>query len=134
MFSVLQLFNLIMMHFYFQVVKGTARVGQSLTIIAICTSKTVALVIQHITLRSAGGESNIFKFGNLHHRSKCSPLGGYLASIHNKDEDKFLFNLTQPHTCDDCSGLASYVKYSIFCIWPQIREGRCRTTLGLRFG
>ena len=50
-----------------------------------------------ITLRSAGGESNIFKFGNLHHRSKCSHLGGYLASIHNKDEDKFLFNLIQPH-------------------------------------
>ena len=27
-----------------------------------------------------------------------------------------------------------WYKYSIFCIWPQIRGGRCRTTLGLRYG
>ena len=30
--------------------------------------------------------------------------------------------------------LTAKQRYSIFCIWPQIRGGRCRTTLGLRYG
>jgi len=37
-------------------------------------------------------------------RSECSSLGGSLASIHNKDEDDFVFNLIQPHADDSFYG------------------------------
>ena len=36
--------------------------------------------------------------------------------------------------CDDFGKVLKIMRrYSIFCIWPQIRGGRCRTTLGLRY-
>ena len=51
----------------------------------------------------AGDMIPMCKFDNLH-RSECSSLGGYLASIHNREEDDFVFNLIQPHADDDLYG------------------------------
>lgn len=40
----------------------------------------------------------------LHIRSECSSLGGSLASIHNREENDFVFNLIIPHADDGYYG------------------------------
>ena len=39
------------------------------------------------------------------HRRECSSLGGSLASIHNKEENDFVFNLIQPHPDEQYYGM-----------------------------
>ena len=46
---------------------------------------------------------NLQVFKNLH-RSECSSLGGSLGSIHNKEENDFVFNLIEPHDNDGYYG------------------------------
>ena len=41
------------------------------------------------------------QYSSFFHRSECSSLGGSLASIHNKEENDFVFNMIEPHDNDD---------------------------------
>ena len=68
--------------------------------------------------------------------------GFWLGQCNDDTSDCYIkadlsFGTPMPHCQDMLSfkdGKKKAIEYSIFCIWPQIRGGQCRTTLGLRYG